>query len=118
MAMTDREQFDICRQLLRRRPMLIPDPDDLPPFGAVVQCAAGQKAEIIAWFGLDPNEDSAFADKRIAFVYMIEGRIPGGTEAKPSNRPVRGVLPEDEVTLIRRQEEPLLVRRHLAGQIQ
>ncbi len=118
MAMTNREQFDICRQLLRRRPMLIPNPDDLPPFGALVQCPAGQTAEIIAWFGLDPNEDSAFADKRIAFVYIIDGHIPGETEAKLSNQPVRGLLPEDEVTLIRKQEEALFVRRHLAEQIQ
>ena len=118
MAMTDREQFDICRQLLRRRSMLIPDPHDLPPFGALVQYATGQTAEIIAWFGLDPNETSGFADKRIAFVYMIDGHIPGKTEAKLSSQPVRGLLPEDEVTLIRRQEEPLFVRRHLAEQIQ
>ena len=120
MTRTDYRQawWDIFVSRRARGLILYPVPEDLAPAGSIVRLAKGQDAKVLYWLDADPQENTGVAHKRLAYVQQVGGVIPEGMqEALDNALPIVGLVEEDEVSLLRREELSLYLQQ-TSGTIQ
>lgn len=78
--MNANEWLKHMRQTLESRQSIAPD--DLPPFGSLIQTSTGHTAEVVGWFASNPKERTSYANLRVCFALIVDGAAPGADGSK------------------------------------
>lgn len=81
-------------------------PDDLPSFGSLLKTSTGHLAEVVGWFGENPNRNAPYAHERIAFALIVDGPTDG---ARPGTM-VLSCFPESTIVSSEPQRLPRFAR--------